>query len=490
MVMARPGKAAYGELILPVFTQWEKVGSITGILQSLEMGIFYDAALLVSQMYRDDRIRAVMNVRIQSVLGCPMHMEPADEERKKSAKIAETAEECWSEMAPGRELTSLMNWGLQLGVGIARKTYERVDGEWIPTIKTWHPGALWYDVANEVYMLNTKTGTIPIVPGDPEWVLFTPYGHKYARSEGMMRSMAMLYLCRQWAFRDRARHSERHGQPLLQLVVPAESDEKVKDIARRAISALGSETVSVTPQGEPGNQYDWKLIEAKSNAHEVFGAQIEHLDKSIAILALGQSMSTEGVGGLGSQQKAGDTVRRDIMRFDAECLASIGKDILGSWTMLNYGDAELAPYPCYEIDPPEDGLKKAQELSALGDALDKLAKYGADTRKILEETGIPMLSEEDFAALQEEMAENAAQEQQESADEQASEQESGTEEPVEKSLVLVTRKIVHRHDGWHVLSEDGKKHLGGPYKTREQAAHRLRQIEYFKHKSDNGIAPA
>lgn len=40
--------------------------------------------------------------------------------------------------------------------------------------------------------------------------------------------------------------------------------------------------------------------------------------------------------------------------------------------------------------------------------------------------------------------------------------------------------IVRRDDGWHVLSERGK-HLGGPY-SREGAARRLRQVEYFKHR--------
>ena len=36
--------------------------------------------------------------------------------------------------------------------------------------------------------------------------------------------------------------------------------------------------------------------------------------------------------------------------------------------------------------------------------------------------------------------------------------------------------------GYKVVSEDGKKNLGGPYKTRQQAVKRLRQVEYFKHK--------
>ena len=41
--------------------------------------------------------------------------------------------------------------------------------------------------------------------------------------------------------------------------------------------------------------------------------------------------------------------------------------------------------------------------------------------------------------------------------------------------------IAKRKDGYHVLSEKTRKNLGGPYKTREEAVKRLRQVEYFKH---------
>ena len=40
--------------------------------------------------------------------------------------------------------------------------------------------------------------------------------------------------------------------------------------------------------------------------------------------------------------------------------------------------------------------------------------------------------------------------------------------------------IVKRKDGYHVMSESGKN-MGGPYKTREQAVKRLKQVEFFKH---------
>jgi hypothetical protein len=41
--------------------------------------------------------------------------------------------------------------------------------------------------------------------------------------------------------------------------------------------------------------------------------------------------------------------------------------------------------------------------------------------------------------------------------------------------------IVKRTGGYYVVSESGKN-LGGPYKSRKAAEHRLKQVEYFKHK--------
>lgn len=41
--------------------------------------------------------------------------------------------------------------------------------------------------------------------------------------------------------------------------------------------------------------------------------------------------------------------------------------------------------------------------------------------------------------------------------------------------------IVKRKAGYYVLSEKTRRNLGGPYKTREAAVKRLRQVEFFKH---------
>ena len=43
--------------------------------------------------------------------------------------------------------------------------------------------------------------------------------------------------------------------------------------------------------------------------------------------------------------------------------------------------------------------------------------------------------------------------------------------------------IIKNAKGYMVKSEKGKN-LGGPYKTKEEAQKRLRQVEYFKHKGE------
>lgn len=41
--------------------------------------------------------------------------------------------------------------------------------------------------------------------------------------------------------------------------------------------------------------------------------------------------------------------------------------------------------------------------------------------------------------------------------------------------------IIKRKAGYFVISEKTKRNLGGPYKTKEEANARLRQVEFFKH---------
>ena len=41
--------------------------------------------------------------------------------------------------------------------------------------------------------------------------------------------------------------------------------------------------------------------------------------------------------------------------------------------------------------------------------------------------------------------------------------------------------IVKRKKGYYVISKKTKRNLGGPYKKRDEALKRLREVEFFKH---------
>ena len=60
------------------------------------------------------------------------------------------------------------------------------------------------------------------------------------------------------------------------------------------------------------------------------------------------------------------------------------------------------------------------------------------------------------------------------------------EKEVEEKTVesRLREKVIHKKDGWYVESSEGKN-LGGPFKTKDSAVKRLRQVEYFKNKKES-----
>jgi hypothetical protein len=50
-------------------------------------------------------------------------------------------------------------------------------------------------------------------------------------------------------------------------------------------------------------------------------------------------------------------------------------------------------------------------------------------------------------------------------------------EDLAKIDARVLKMVRHERDGWHVYSVDGRKHLGGPYSSKQEALDRLRDIE-------------
>jgi hypothetical protein len=376
------------------------VRTIDSVISNAEMGWFYDSALLNDYVLRDDRASSVMMTRVLGLLGKELVFEPA-KDNARHRNIAEEVEAAWPSMFDDSELYEVLTWGLMHGTGIGQ-----LCDPW-PRLEAWHPSALRLDDESGKYFITTKRASeVEFKPGNRRWVMFAPYGAKRPMRKALLRSLARPVLYRQWVLRDWARYSEKHGMPTTVAIAPSETTTAQMRTLETDLMRMGAEGVFIAKQGTEGNVYDLKLVEPVGKSHEGFARQIEIVNQLIAVRVLGQSMSTDGQAGLGSNDEAGEPVRIDIMRADAKAFERWAREqILKPYCEVMYGNAEMAPYPCFQVDPPEDKAKKALEMKTVFDglAVAKASGIPVDVRAILESYDYPMISEAEQARMEAEL---------------------------------------------------------------------------------------
>lgn len=406
----KPPKGETRDIPITSFSGIDRVEQVNSVLRSLEYGNFGIPSQFVDVMLRDDRIRGDLWTRINGLLGSPVEIK-APHGKRKARKIAELVggddehAGLYGRMYPDDIIAGLLLWGLMVGIGVVEVIWDTSGEQAIPRCKLWHPQFLQWRWDTRSYWLTTEDGMVELPDttkrqhSDARWIIYTPFGYRYGWFHGHLRSLGALYIDRQWVRRDWSRRNEVHGLPIRKAIVPQEAEEGDKFGFYQSLYKAGSEMVAMCPRNEAGVGYDVQLVEAMANNTDTFKLFLDKLDSAIDIDLLGQSMSVEGVGGLGSQDKAGERVRSDYKRFDAKTLdACIREQGLYWFTVFNYGDGDLTPVVEHQVDPPEDEKDEALTLQEIGAALDALAAHGADTREIMDRFGIPLLELEDIAA--------------------------------------------------------------------------------------------
>lgn len=389
------------------------VSVVNSAIAALEQGMFFAAAQLADGMTRDDRVAAKSSERVDALTGVEMVLEPA-KDTARARTIAEDCEDQFDDMLPAHQVGKLLKNGRWQGVGIGQILNTRTKDARYPTLLVWNNRNLRYDWMLRRYCLVTQNrGEIVLEPGDPEWVIYEPFGPHGWVDSAIMRAICIPWLIRYWTRTWWARHQEVHGQPIRVGIIPAERDPTDEKLFLKQLANLAHEAVIRLPQGMDGNKFDVKLVEAAANTWEGFEKLLAHCDDSIAISFLGQSQSTKGQGGLGTQEKAGEDTILRITRSDAKIYVDLRKQVLKPWAEDNYGDAEMAPHPCPQIEPPEDEGEKAKTDLAIGQALVQFKQAGAplDMRKFLEARGYAeqLMTEEEHAKAKQDAITEAQQ---------------------------------------------------------------------------------
>jgi hypothetical protein len=375
------------------------VGVVNSAIAALEQGMFFAAAYLADGMMRDDRLRSTLDVRIDAITGAVVDMEPA-KDTNRARSIKEDYEEIHARAMPQHQVGAMLRNGIMLTVAIGQVLTERAKKSTTPSFRVWNNRYLRWDWLLRRYCLVTENrGEIVLDPEDPEWIIYEPYGPYAWLNSGAVRSVTTPWLIRYWTRTWWSRYQEVHGHPIRAGIIPTERDPADEKLFLKQLANISHEAVIRLPQGEEGNKFDVKLIEASANGWQGFKALLEHCDQSITIAILGQRQSTEGQGGLGTQKDAGEDTLLKLSRKDALIYEPLREKIIKPWAADNYGDEDMAPYVAPQIEPPEDLAAKAKHLSLLADAVSKFATAPdfarhVDIRAMLESFEIPLRPED------------------------------------------------------------------------------------------------
>lgn len=366
-------------------SNWTPHG-VRSALNLLQGGTFSQAAYLADAILGDDRAQAAFGTRTDGVLGLPLKFTSAGDTAQ-AQQVAELVDAIWWTIAPEDALNQLLTYGRLLGAAVAELVWQTETGEALPVLKVWHPGLLRHDSVAERWLLRTSTGEITITPGDGKWLLYAPYGERRPWTKAMIRGLAIPWAAKMYAVQDWQRYSERHGAPILSGTTP----EGITDAERRdfleGLQALASESHIVLPAG-----YDVKLVEAAAKSHEAFEKLIAWADTALTIGILGQNLTTQVEGGSLAAAQVHENIRRDLIRSDAETLATaLRQQVLTWWAEFNLGDRELAPWPKWQTESSADRAADAGVYETLSRALPGLLTAGVDITPIAEQYGLTLV---------------------------------------------------------------------------------------------------
>jgi phage gp29-like protein len=379
-----------------VATGWD-VPSARIAYEDLVVGLFDRPAQLVDSIDGDSRVQAAMASRVGGLLG-----RPVDFVLPRRFRDSDEAKECrdafvdaWPTMAAEPVVSEIQRWAVQLGFGPAQSLWDTSGRYAIPHQRPWHPRYTYFHWLYRCYVAITMDGQVPITAGDGHWVLHAPHGEYRGWMRGSVRAIAPWWLARNYALRDWARYSERHGLPIIIAKSPAVGDPIQINNWRNSLSRLGQETVINCPQHTDARaSFDVGLLETADGSWEGFAGLIRQCDTEITLALLAQNLTTEVKEGSYAAARVHADVRQALLEADARALAqTIYTQIARPFAAMNFGDPDLAPLVKWDVRPYEDGLTAVQTFTQYAMALYQLRNSGLaprDPERLAKDFGIDL----------------------------------------------------------------------------------------------------
>ncbi len=381
--------------VLQAITQWTPgvkptwtISEVRAALRMHAQGNFERSAVLVDTMGEDDCIPGLIEKLVDAVLGAEFSLDAVEAPNHQlSERIANQLGPLWWDMFPEGELDEFTRWYRMLGVGLAVLDWDKTSSPWRARFRTLHPQYLRWDDTRKVWIYQAREGEFEVKPGDGTWVLLTDSQRGWMR--GLVRSLAVAWICKQLTIRDWNRYNEKHGMPIVKAYAPAIADEADQEDFWEDLQGLYSESIAQLPTNldENGAKYDLDLLEAKDQSWKTFPEQIERSDRRFTILILGGNQATDVTGKVGTQASA--LQHSNELQDKATALGkrlSTGLRRQALWPVVAFTFAaatfETTPWPRWDTLPPEDTKAESDDQESFGKALKAIQEAGYDVENL------------------------------------------------------------------------------------------------------------
>ncbi len=374
-------------------------------------GYISHAAELVDNLLADESIGGAIETRTGGLQGLPLSFEDGRGDESGESPLAGDLTDDWWRSYPETMLKQLAAWGIVLGVAFAEQVWGiNEDGRFAPTLKFWHPKHFTWDTTIDRWVVTTEDeGQVVIEPGDPKWLIYTPYGADRPWARGLWRGLSRWWMLKSYAISDWGLHGEQASRLVItsgtnpQMASPT---HKQRESMSADLQDLGKDGVIALPNG-----FEVDLLEATANTRDIYGAQIEASNNGFVIAINGQNLTTSVKGGSLAAANVHERVEARRLRSDGETLsATVRSASLVYWTAWNYGTSAVAPWPSWETDPPEDLANKAEVFDTVAAALVKLKASGhevIDIAEMSQDFGIPEIQQVEVEDEPEEVADGS-----------------------------------------------------------------------------------
>jgi phage gp29-like protein len=360
------------------YSQGWDPSTMQGVLQAHLNGTFLGSALLWDSLLGDPRVQATLLARTQALFGRAARFKAG--KGPKADECLAAWKERWPLIGKLSTLSEILRWQIGMGFQHSEIVWDTSGEIWTPYLKPWNAQFEWYHLISRTYIATTYDGLLPVTPGDGKWFESSPHGSYRAWLHGVVRSIAIPWLTRQYAIRDFARFCEIHGIPILKAFVPAMGDAQQKQRYQNSLRNMGSESVVMCPVNVDGSKYDLELVEAKDTSWQAFSSMLNACDASIILPILGENLTTEiKDGGSYAAVKGHGDVKQSVLEGDN---TTMGRDIYECvarpFAFYNFGDPDAAPYTDFDVGAIADVTKFAQALQAYAVACSDLARGGVE----------------------------------------------------------------------------------------------------------------